>query len=92
LATCPLLFGHWSERVVAILRRGHFFWPFGHFFYESGQAETVGAQGFAGFLAIWPLFFSIGVKKMKIKEYFKIANNKRVCEKKWVFGQSNIWR
>jgi len=35
-------------------------WPFAHFLHtfenKSGQAETVGAQGFAGFLATFQLF------------------------------------
>ena len=38
----------------------HIFWPFAHFLptfiFKSGQAETVAPQGFAGFLATFPLF------------------------------------
>lgn len=44
-------------------------WPFAHFLptfiFKSGQAETVGAQGFAGFLATFPLFYlHLNAKKM----------------------------
>ena len=35
---------------------------------KSGQAETVGTQGFAGFLPTFPLFSLISVKK-KCKKY-----------------------
>lgn len=35
-------------------------WPFAHFLptfiFKSGQAETLAPQGFAGFLATFPLF------------------------------------
>ena len=30
---------------------------FAHFYFKSGQAETLAPQGFAGFLATCPLFF-----------------------------------
>ena len=47
-------------------------WPFAHFLptfiFKSGQAETVAPQGFAGFLAICPLFFLIKCEK-NIKNY-----------------------
>lgn len=36
---------------------------FAHFYFKSGQAETLGAQGFAGFLATCPLFFLIKCEK-----------------------------
>jgi len=29
----------------------------GHFYFKSGQPKTVGAQGIAGFVATFPLFF-----------------------------------
>lgn len=50
---------------------------FAHFYFKSGQAETLGAQGFAGFLATWPLFFLIKCEKiLKIiyKWKKKVAN------------------
>jgi hypothetical protein len=51
---------------------------------KSGQAETVGTQGFAGFLPTFPLFSLISVKKKCKKIYIS-------DEKKWVFGQSPIF-
>ncbi|MDB7924826.1 hypothetical protein [Flavonifractor plautii] len=36
---------------------------FAHFYFKSGQAETLAPQGFAGFLAICPLFFLIKCEK-----------------------------
>ncbi len=38
-------------------------WAFGQFYLKSGQRETVEAQGFAGFVATFPLFSLISVKK-----------------------------
>jgi len=38
-------------------------WAFGHFYLKSGQRETVAPQGFAGFVATFPLFSLISVKK-----------------------------
>lgn len=47
-------------------------WPFAHFLptfiFKSGQAETVAPQGFAGFLATFPLFSSLKCEK-NIKIY-----------------------
>ena len=43
-------------------------WVFARFYLKSGQAETVGTQGFAGFLPTFPLFSLISVKK-KCKKY-----------------------
>lgn len=40
-------------------------WVFGQFFLKSGQPETVGAQGFAGFLANWPIIFYTIMRKNK---------------------------
>lgn len=41
-------------------------WVFGRFYFKSGQLETVGAQGFAGFLPTFPLFSLISVSKKVI--------------------------
>jgi len=38
-------------------------WAFAHFYFKSGQPETVGAQGISGFLPTFPLFFSISMIK-----------------------------
>lgn len=38
-------------------------WVFAQFYFKSGQLETVGGQGFAGFLPTFPLFSLISVKK-----------------------------
>ena len=43
-------------------------WVFARFYLKSGRAETVGTQGFAGFLPTFPLFSLISVKK-KCKKY-----------------------
>lgn len=41
---------------------------FAHFYFKSGQAETLAPQGLAGFLATCPLFFLIKCEK-NIKNY-----------------------
>lgn len=50
-------------------------WPFAHFLptfiFKSGQAETVAPQGFAGFLATFPLFSLHLNTKKNIKNYIK---------------------
>lgn len=38
-------------------------WVFGQFYFKSGQRETVAVQGFAGFMATFPLFSLFNVKK-----------------------------
>lgn len=38
-------------------------WVFARFYFKSGQPETVGAQGFAGFLPTFPLFLLFNAKK-----------------------------
>jgi hypothetical protein len=38
-------------------------WVFGQKFFKSGQPETLAAQGFAGFLPTFPLFFLIKREK-----------------------------
>lgn len=57
-------------------------WPFAHFLptfiFKSGQAETVAPQGFAGFLATFPLF-SLHLNAKKILKFIykwkkKVAN------------------
>jgi hypothetical protein len=45
-------------------------WVFARFYLKSGQAETVGTQGFAGFLPTFPLFSLISMKK-KCKKIYK---------------------
>ncbi len=44
---------------------------FAHFYFKSGQAETLAPQGFAGFLAICPLFFLIKCEKKILKIIYK---------------------
>lgn len=56
-------------------------WVFARFYFKSGQAETVAAQGFAGSLPTFPLFSLSKREKNSIKLYI-------TDEKKWVFGQS----
>lgn len=41
-------------------------WVFAQFYFKSGQLETVGRQGFAGFLPTFPLFSLISVRKKVI--------------------------
>nr|DAN55638.1 MAG TPA: hypothetical protein [Bacteriophage sp.] len=55
-------------------------WVFARFYFKSGQAETVAAQGFAGSLPTFPLFSLSKREKNNIKLYIS-------DEKKWVFGQ-----
>lgn len=44
-------------------------WVSARFYFKSGQPETVGAQGFAGFLPTFPLFSLISVRKKSNKLY-----------------------
>ena len=44
---------------------------FAHFYFKSGQAETLAPQGFAGCLAICPLFFLIKCEKKILKIIYK---------------------
>ena len=44
-----------------------------HLFLKSGQPETVAAQGFAGFLPTFPLFFTLKREK-KVKKINKVEN------------------
>ncbi len=44
---------------------------FAHFYFKSGQAETLAPQGFAGFLATCPLFFLIKCEKKILKIIYK---------------------
>ena len=53
---------------------------FAHFYFKSGQAETLAPQGFAGFLATCPLIFLIKCEK----KYYKLYISGR---KKWPTGQ-----
>lgn len=46
------------RKICEKLKIGQKKWANGHFYLKSGQAVTIGAQGFAGFLATFPLFFS----------------------------------
>ncbi len=46
-------------------------WAFGQKNLKSGQAETVAAQGFAGFLPIFPLFLYTIMRKI-VKIYIKL--------------------
>lgn len=38
-------------------------WVFGRFYFKNDQRETVEPQGFAGFVATFPLFSLFNVKK-----------------------------
>lgn len=60
------IFGRVERLVETVLAKKK--WVFGRFYLKSGQAETVGTQGFAGFLPTFPLFSLISVKK-KCKKY-----------------------
>ena len=53
-----------SERCTDVFARKK--WVSAQFDFKSGQPETVGAQGFAGFLPTFPLFSLISVRKKVI--------------------------
>lgn len=61
------IFGRVERLVETVLAKK---WVFGRFYLKSGQAETVGTQGFAGFLPTFPLFSLISVKK-NVKNIYK---------------------
>jgi len=71
----------WPLLITVFSVSGQKKWVFGHFYFKSGQPESIAAQGFAGSLATFPLLFLIKCDK-KINKYIK------VCEKKRVFDQS----
>lgn len=60
------IFGRVERLVETVLAKKSGF--LARFYLKSGQAETVGTQGFAGFLPTFPLFSLISVKK-KCKKY-----------------------
>lgn len=68
-------------------------WANGHFFFKSGQPESLEPQGFRAFLAKNPLFFINNPKKLKLYTIvYKIKNINKVCEKNWAFDQNTLER
>lgn len=60
------IFGRVERLIRTVLAQKK--WVFAQLYLKSGRAETVGTQGFAGFLPTFPLFSLISVKK-KCKKY-----------------------